>query len=88
LEEADDIAVLGMRGHPVPESRREGWRAGLDDRVPAWSDLINTFSGKVLGNPGSSRSNGTGIIQWQLNGGLNQQWQIGANGDKGTPDMR
>src|SRR5450759_3224068 len=25
LEEADDLAVLGIRGHPVPESRREGW---------------------------------------------------------------
>src|SRR6267378_230672 len=33
LEEADDLAVLGIRGHPVPESRREGWRAGLDDRM-------------------------------------------------------
>src|SRR5713101_6857305 len=26
-EEADDLALLGIRGHPVPESRREGWRA-------------------------------------------------------------
>src|SRR4029077_8713966 len=33
LEEADDVAVLGIRGHPVPESRREGWRAGFDDRM-------------------------------------------------------
>src|SRR5256714_14367385 len=32
LEVADDLAVLGIRGHPVPGSRREGWRAGLDDR--------------------------------------------------------
>src|SRR5216110_1251099 len=31
LEEADDLAVLGIRGHPVPGSRREGWRAGFDD---------------------------------------------------------
>src|SRR5881409_3740219 len=31
LEEADHIAVLGVRGHPVPGSRREGWRAGFDD---------------------------------------------------------
>src|SRR5439155_16029519 len=31
LEEADDIAVLCIRGHPVPGSRREGWRAGFDD---------------------------------------------------------
>src|SRR5919204_41824 len=35
LEEADDIAVLGVRGHPVPGSRREGWRAGFDDGVEA-----------------------------------------------------
>src|SRR5262249_28091089 len=33
LEEADDLAVLGIRGHPVPESRREGRRAGFDDRM-------------------------------------------------------
>src|ERR1700694_5105010 len=33
LEEADDLAVLGIGGHPVPESRREGWRAGFDDRM-------------------------------------------------------
>src|SRR6266542_1929702 len=33
LEEADDLAVLGIRGHPVPGLRREGWGAGFDDRV-------------------------------------------------------
>src|SRR5216117_1507985 len=33
LEEADDLAVLGIRGHPVPQSRREGWRAGFDDSM-------------------------------------------------------
>src|SRR5439155_13053102 len=31
LEEADDLAVFGIRGHPVPESRREGWRVGFED---------------------------------------------------------
>src|SRR2546427_9601663 len=31
LEEADDLVVLAVRGHPVPGSRREGWRAGFDD---------------------------------------------------------
>ena len=31
LEEADDLAVLGIRGHPIPGFRREGWRAGFDD---------------------------------------------------------
>src|SRR5262249_4829463 len=33
LEEADDLAVPGIRGHPIPESRRESWRAGFDDRM-------------------------------------------------------
>ena len=33
LEEADDLAVLGIRGHPVPGLRREGRRAGFDDRM-------------------------------------------------------
>src|SRR2546428_2845366 len=33
LEVADDLAVLGIRGHPVPGSRREAWRAGFDDRM-------------------------------------------------------
>src|SRR6202165_6338578 len=31
LEEADDLTVLRIRGHPVPESRREGRRAGFAD---------------------------------------------------------
>src|SRR5262249_56615945 len=31
LEEADDLAVLGISGHPVPGSRRQCWRAGFDD---------------------------------------------------------
>src|SRR5713226_7604254 len=36
LEEADDLPVLavpGIRWHPVPESRREGWRAFFDDSM-------------------------------------------------------
>src|SRR6266704_1396740 len=49
LEEADDLIVLGIRGHPVPESRPEGWRAFSDNsmkplghgaiRFPHLSDL-------------------------------------------------
>src|SRR5438552_13048898 len=31
LKKADDIAILGVRGHPVPGSWREGWCAGFDD---------------------------------------------------------
>src|SRR5439155_6052238 len=31
LEEADDLALFGIRRHPVPQSRCESRRAGLDD---------------------------------------------------------
>src|SRR2546427_2350526 len=33
LEEADDLAVLSICGHSVPESRREGWHACFDDSM-------------------------------------------------------
>src|SRR5512134_2254285 len=34
LEEANDLAILvGIRGHPVPCFRHEGWRAGFDDSM-------------------------------------------------------
>src|SRR6266480_6757621 len=33
LEEADDLIVLGIGGHSVPESRREGWRAFSDNSM-------------------------------------------------------
>jgi endo-1,4-beta-xylanase len=36
----------------------------------------NAASGKVLDDPNFSTSNGTLIQQFQLNGGLNQQWQV------------
>src|SRR4029077_3865572 len=35
LEEADDLVVLGVRGHPVPGLWRERWRARGDDRMEA-----------------------------------------------------
>src|SRR5512145_3493903 len=29
LKEADNLAVLGIRRHPIPGFRRKGWRAGF-----------------------------------------------------------
>ena len=41
LEEADDPAVPGIGGHPVPESRREDRRTGFDDLMePPGYDAI------------------------------------------------
>ena len=42
LEKADDLAVLGIRGHPVPESRREGGALAL---MMAWSRSPRARSG-------------------------------------------
>ncbi|MBV8231281.1 MAG: RICIN domain-containing protein, partial [Planctomycetaceae bacterium] len=38
--------------------------------------IQNVFSQKYLDDPGSSTSNGTAIIQYDFNGGLNQQWRL------------
>ena len=38
--------------------------------------IVNAYSGKVLDDPNFSTSDGTPIIQYQLNGGLNQQWKL------------
>ena len=41
LEEADDLAVPGIRGHPVPSSRHQSRGAGFDDRMePLAQDAI------------------------------------------------
>src|SRR3989475_2300993 len=44
-EEADDLAVLRIGGHPVPRFRREVWGGGLDD------PLEPLGGGAVLGRP-------------------------------------
>src|SRR5271165_7453007 len=38
--------------------------------------IVNAASGKVLDDPGGSTSNGAVIEQWQLNGGMNQRWDL------------
>jgi hypothetical protein len=45
--------------------------------------IVNSVSGEVLDDPNFSTSNGTAIQQYQLNGGLNQQW---LNSDAGLVD--
>jgi predicted enzyme related to lactoylglutathione lyase len=44
-EVADDLAVLGVGGHPVPGFRREGWGAGL---MIAWSRSAMARSGSGI----------------------------------------
>jgi hypothetical protein len=38
--------------------------------------IANVASGKVLDDPGGATASGTAVQQFQLNGGLNQQWQL------------
>ena len=42
--------------------------------------IISDSSGNVLDNPGGSTSNGVQMNQWQINGGLNQQWNLSPQG--------
>ena len=39
-------------------------------------EIVNQCSSLVLGDPGYSTSNGSPIIQWQWNGGMNEQWYV------------
>src|SRR4029077_1486164 len=43
LKEADNLAVLGIRGHPVPGFRCEGRRAGFDDVMESLGDAAIRF---------------------------------------------
>ncbi|MFI7497652.1 RICIN domain-containing protein [Streptomyces sp. NPDC049687] len=47
----------------------------------AYYHLISVHSGKVLDVNGNSTSDGAGIIQYQDNGGKNQEWQLKSTGD-------
>ena len=38
--------------------------------------IVNAYSGLALGDPGYSTCDGTPIIQWQVNGGQNEEWQV------------
>ena len=38
LEEANDLAVIGIRRHPIPGFRREGWRACFDDSMKSFGN--------------------------------------------------
>ncbi|MGH7238311.1 MAG: RICIN domain-containing protein, partial [Candidatus Saccharimonadales bacterium] len=54
---------------------------GTDIFYPtAYYRLLNVNSGNALDVNGASTADGAGIIQWQQNGGNNQQWTITANG--------
>ncbi len=43
LEEADNLAVLGIRGHAVPGFWREGRRAGFDDGMEPFGHAAIRF---------------------------------------------
>ena len=71
---------------------QHGHRQPFARQLTAWTFVpladnyflfVNASTGEVLDDPGFSTSNGAGIQQYQLNGGLNQQWSIG---DAGSVD--
>ena len=65
---ADDFAVLGVGRHPVPGSRREVGRAGLDDGVDALGDDAICFG--HLGDLGEHVAFAVGAARLRLAGAL------------------
>jgi hypothetical protein len=54
FEEADDLAVFGIRGHPIPGLRRKDRRAGFDRAalLPALARNAYARTAEVLGSAG------------------------------------
>ena len=75
-----DSQARGRGTGPLTRARRRNHRLdceALESRqMLSGYYIINEASGKVLGDPGFSTSNGTSMIQWQLTGGSNEQWNL------------
>jgi hypothetical protein len=49
--------------------------------LKTWYVLVNRNSGKVLDDRAFATNNGAAVVQWERNGGANQQWQFIDSGD-------
>jgi hypothetical protein len=65
---------------PLPRVRRRSPRPNceaLESRqLLSGYYIVNAYSGKLLDDPAFLTANGTNIQQYQVNGGLNQQWRL------------
>jgi hypothetical protein len=60
----DNLSVTAVAGPPPPVSGR----------------LMGVQSGRCLDVPNQSQTNGTAVVIWDCNGGLNQNWTLQSNG--------
>ena len=77
LDDSEYSTSNGTHDHPVSPERRD--QSAVECSVPLSNGnyaIQNAYSGKVLDNSGYSTSNGTAIIQYDWNGGTNQQWNL------------
>ena len=85
----DDPAFSTSNGTPIEQYQLNGgpnqrWVVGANENAITYSgmvfvgygEIVNGYSGMALDDPGFSTSNGTGITQYQLNGGANQKWEL------------
>lgn len=75
----DHNLSLTTTNHSGLDRIRWGWGVGARDetfKATAYYRLINRKSGHALDINGASKDWGAPAIQWEWNGGDNQQWQI------------
>jgi hypothetical protein len=77
---------LQVNGTNVTMSWHNNWT--IDTSTGAWTDnsstyydIVNKNSGMLLDVSGASKTAGTKVIQWNSNGGANQQWMLSSVGD-------
>jgi hypothetical protein len=79
--ENDAKIIISAKG----KSESQQWKMV---KVGDFVKFVNRKSGKLLDVPGFSTDEGTDLIQWEDNGGTNQQWTVEApakdKSDKGV----
>jgi endo-1,4-beta-xylanase len=66
----------GAKLYLSPKSNDQRQRFRIDEHKDSKDHFIYTFCGKVLDVAGQGKKNGTEVVQWDFNGGKNQQWNF------------
>ena len=66
----------GAKLYLAPKSNDPKQRFRIDENKGSTDHFIYTFCGKVLDCAGQGKKNGTQVVQWDYNGGKNQQWNF------------
>ena len=66
----------GAKLYLAPKSNDPKQRFRIDENKDSKDHFIYTFCGKVLDVAGQGKKDGTQVVQWDYNGGKNQQWNF------------